>query len=434
MLAAAPAGAQQITGSLSSGEFDGNDLAWRLFAQTTVAPTTAGTTATEHEDSASELNRKLTNPVSDIWSLANQFNKFKLENGHWNNNWNFQPVLPVSLTKDVNLVTRLVMPFFDIVPRRDRPQPVERTAGLGDLTVLGLLSPANSGNWLLGVGPTFIFPTANSKFTGQGKYQAWPGVVVGYLTKEYILGVFPQQWFSIGGGSGRPDTSQLNLQPIAAIFLEDGWSIGYSGNILADWKASHGNGSVCAKACTPRARTTASPRASERGCVTRDLISSSSLRHPHEDDLEALPHGRLEIRAGELVALPIVGQRVCAAGIAGGAELDEDLHRRCVTCGFGPGDVDRPGIEIHRIDRAAGLGAADVQEVAAVRPKPAAVQPPKTGVCREGGRRRLRPLAGREPGKRARGPELPRAESDDGGGNRDRQGERHGHDRCSPLA
>jgi hypothetical protein len=79
MLAAAPAGPQQITGSLSSGEFDGNDPAWRRFAQTTSAPTTAGTTATEHEDSASELNRKLTNPVSDIWSLQNQFNNFKLE-------------------------------------------------------------------------------------------------------------------------------------------------------------------------------------------------------------------------------------------------------------------------------------------------------------------------------------------------------------------
>jgi hypothetical protein len=45
------------------------------------------------------LNRKLTNPVSDIWSISNQFNNFELNNGQWNNNWNFQPVLPVSLTK-----------------------------------------------------------------------------------------------------------------------------------------------------------------------------------------------------------------------------------------------------------------------------------------------------------------------------------------------
>jgi len=91
------------------------------------------------------------------------------------------------------------------------------------------------------VGDTFIFPTATSTFTGQGKVQAGPSVVVGYLTKEFILGVFPQQWFSIGGSPARPDTSQLNLQPFANLFFGEGWSMGYSGNILANWKASSGN-------------------------------------------------------------------------------------------------------------------------------------------------------------------------------------------------
>jgi hypothetical protein len=50
--------------------------------------------------------------------------------------------------------------------------------------------------------------------------------VVGYLTKEFFIGVFPQQWWSIGGEHGRPDTNQMNLQPIATIFFGDGWSIG----------------------------------------------------------------------------------------------------------------------------------------------------------------------------------------------------------------
>src|SRR5215469_9588404 len=44
--------------------------------------------ASDGEESASELNRKLTNPVSSIWSIANQFNNFELNNGQWNNNWN----------------------------------------------------------------------------------------------------------------------------------------------------------------------------------------------------------------------------------------------------------------------------------------------------------------------------------------------------------
>ena len=101
--------------------------------------------ASDGEESASELNRKLTNPVSDIWSIANQFNNFELNNGHWNNNWNFQPVMPVSLTKDWNLITRPVMPFYNIVPHETAPNEFARDAGLGDLALLELLSPANSG-------------------------------------------------------------------------------------------------------------------------------------------------------------------------------------------------------------------------------------------------------------------------------------------------
>jgi len=197
----------------------------------------AVTESSDGEESASELNRKLTNPVSSIWSISNQFNNFELNNGQWNNNWNFQPVMPVSLTKDWNLITRPVMPFYNIVPHETAPNQFARDAGLGDLTLLELLSPSNSGNWVLGAGPTAIFPTATSHFTGQGKWQLGPSVVVGYLTKEFFIGVFPQQWWSIGGEHGRLDTNQMNLQPIATIFFGEGWSFGYSGNILADWTA-----------------------------------------------------------------------------------------------------------------------------------------------------------------------------------------------------
>jgi hypothetical protein len=193
--------------------------------------------SSDGEESASELNRKLTNPVSDIWSIQSQFNNFELNNGQWNNNWLFQPVLPVSLTKDLNLITRPVMPFYNIVPHETAPNEFNRDAGLGDLALVELFSPANSGNWVLGLGPTAIFPTATSHFTGQGKWQLGPSFVAGYLTKTYFIGVFPQQWFSFAGEHGRPDTNQMNLQPIASIFWGEGWNAFYSGNILVDWNA-----------------------------------------------------------------------------------------------------------------------------------------------------------------------------------------------------
>ena len=89
----------------------------------------AVTESSTGEDSASELNRKLTNPVSSIRSIESQFNNFVLNNGQWNNNWNFQPVMPVSLTKDWNLITRPVMPWYNIVPHETSPNNSRGTPG-----------------------------------------------------------------------------------------------------------------------------------------------------------------------------------------------------------------------------------------------------------------------------------------------------------------
>jgi hypothetical protein len=121
-------GAGKLDGDLGRADGRVDDLARVPFAQAGGVSSAAGARPVEPEpadESASELNRKLTNPVSTIWSLSNQFNNFKLANGHWNNNWNFQPVLPVSLTKDWNLITRMVMPFYNIVPHETAPGEFE---------------------------------------------------------------------------------------------------------------------------------------------------------------------------------------------------------------------------------------------------------------------------------------------------------------------
>jgi len=203
-----------------------------------AAPRPDVETEQEEDQSATEVNKKLTNPVTSLWSLTFQFNNFDLENGHWNHNMLFQPVLPVSLTEDWNLINRPVIPVYTSVPRPIGPGRFRQTTAFGDLADVELLSPAHSGGWLLGVGPTFIFPTG-STYTSQDKYQIGPAAVVGYLTKKSIIGIFPQQWWSVSGGS-RPPVSQLNVQPFYAYFLPDGWSVGYSGNILANERASTG--------------------------------------------------------------------------------------------------------------------------------------------------------------------------------------------------
>ena len=208
--------------------------------------------ASAQEPSATELNKKLTNPVSEIWSLQFQENNFRVSPGpgegdRWNTNLIFQPVMPVAIDADWNLITRPVLPLFVSTPRPD-PEPgdpanIGRSTAFGDITLMQLVapSPALAGNWLLGLGPSWIFPTAGSDFTGQDKYQVGPAALVGYLSEKWILGGLLQNWWSFAGSGEAPQVAQMNFQPIAAYFLPNGWSVGYSGNILANWKNEAGS-------------------------------------------------------------------------------------------------------------------------------------------------------------------------------------------------
>jgi hypothetical protein len=201
--------------------------------------------------SATEINKQLTNPVSDLWSITFQQNNYRVDVGpsigeRWNSNLNFQPVMPVAISDEWNLITRPVMTLVNSVPHpdpNDVPLDMDRTTGFGDTVLLELFSPSSklAGNWLLGAGPTFIFPSASTQWTGQGKWQAGPSVVVGYLSEKWIAGAFLQQWMSFSGSNSRASVSQMNLQPFFSWFLRDGWSVGYSGNVLANWEASGGD-------------------------------------------------------------------------------------------------------------------------------------------------------------------------------------------------
>lgn len=75
----------------------------------------------EKEQSLTEINKQLTNPVTSIWSLTFQFNNYILENDHWNHNLQFQPVLPVSLTENWNLISRPVIPSIRACRIRSAP-------------------------------------------------------------------------------------------------------------------------------------------------------------------------------------------------------------------------------------------------------------------------------------------------------------------------
>src|SRR5579863_931241 len=83
--------------------------------------------------SLTEVNKELSNPISTIWALSFQQNTFWLNKPDRNVvNLLFQPVLPVSVTSNWNLITRPVIPVFNSTPYVNKSGNLHRVTGFGD--------------------------------------------------------------------------------------------------------------------------------------------------------------------------------------------------------------------------------------------------------------------------------------------------------------
>jgi hypothetical protein len=133
-----------------------------------------------------------------------------------------------------------VFTLYNSVPVPTGPFTTERETELGDTILAQVFSPAGTEPWIIAAGPTWIFPTAGSDPTGQGKWQLGPALGGGYITDEFLAGALVQHWWSFAGDDDRKNTNQTAILPLIYRFYEGGWSIGYSGQILADWKAPSG--------------------------------------------------------------------------------------------------------------------------------------------------------------------------------------------------
>ena len=154
-----------------------------------VAPTARADADDEPHDSNTAISKRLTDPVSTTWSLKVknevQFLDREGQSARGEYTLRFQPTLPILLTPDWKFITRPQFTLIEDKPYTNSAGFSRRTTSVGD-TMLDMVVAPNWPNILLGIGPTFIFPTANLDQTGQGKWQAGPDGVVGYRSKRWI--------------------------------------------------------------------------------------------------------------------------------------------------------------------------------------------------------------------------------------------------------
>ena len=199
-----------------------------------------GACPAQAEESETELAKKTQNPVADLISIPLQSNSnFGIgPNNRTQNVLNVQPVIPISLNSEWNLITRTIMP---IIKQPNLSTTNEDTWGLGDVNVTAFLSPANSGSFIWGVGPSVQLATGTTEVTGTRQWAAGPSAVALTMQGPWVIGSLVQQVWSFAGNSDRRSLSQALIQPFINYNLPDGWYLTASPIITADWEGTNGN-------------------------------------------------------------------------------------------------------------------------------------------------------------------------------------------------
>lgn len=196
-----------------------------------------GVAAPSWADEADELSKQLSNPVASLISVPFQSN-FDWGAGAQNDGFaytlNVQPVIPITLNEDWNLISRTILP---IAYRDYLPDGSE--FGLGDTTQSFFLSPSRPGpgGLIWGVGPAILLPTATSEFLGSDKWGLGPTAVALVQKGPWTLGALANHIWSIAGDDDAEDVNQTFLQPFASLAVGHGRSITLNTELTYDWEA-----------------------------------------------------------------------------------------------------------------------------------------------------------------------------------------------------
>ena len=189
------------------------------------------------ELSAQELAKMAQNPVANLISVPFQDNvNFNVgpEDGA-QNVLNIQPVIPIELNADWNLITRTIIPVISqpaFAPWEDR------TNGLGDIQFTAFLSPANASGLIWGVGAIAQLPTNSNDQLGNDRWGLGPSFVVLHLDKgdPWVYGALVNNVWSVGSGDD-PSYNNFLLQPFLNYNFPEGLYLTSSPIITANWKA-----------------------------------------------------------------------------------------------------------------------------------------------------------------------------------------------------
>jgi hypothetical protein len=191
-------------------------------------------------DDATEIAKKTQNPVGDIISMPfTNYTNFNVgPNKGAQDILQIQPVIPIHLNADWNVITRTVVPL--VWSPSFQPAASVPPFGVGPTSFTAFLSPKNIVNgWVWGVGPVTQLPTISNKTLGSNVWSLGPSFVIVKLAGPIVAGALVNNVFSLGGTTGRGGTryNTFLLEPFFAYNFGGGWFVQIQPIMTANWDA-----------------------------------------------------------------------------------------------------------------------------------------------------------------------------------------------------
>ena len=190
-----------------------------------------------HADETGDLARASQNPISSLISVPFEFN----------NNFNtgpedsyfqqllIKPVIPMRLTENWNLVNRAILP---VLYQEGLVSGQEDKWGLGDFTYQAFFTPAKTGKWIWGIGPSVVAPLGTNDRFSSNKWSLGPNAVVLTMPGPWVIGALVSNVWDVAGDSDAADVSSFTAQYFVNYNMNKGWYLSTAPVVTANWEAN----------------------------------------------------------------------------------------------------------------------------------------------------------------------------------------------------
>lgn len=185
-----------------------------------------------------DLAKKLANPVASLISVPIQANYDENigpneEGSVWR--INIQPVIPITLNDEWNLISRTILPVID---QEDVPIKGQGESGIGDILQSLFFSPKEptARGWIWGAGPVFLLPTASEDVLGAEQWGIGPTAVGLKQEGPWTFGVLVNHVESVAGEGDRADVSATFMQPFLTYITKTKTTIALNTESTYDWE------------------------------------------------------------------------------------------------------------------------------------------------------------------------------------------------------